>query len=551
MKQLLIATATLVGSSVGQYQKSCNSNFDRLFAGPADVRSNAKTGDIYTDRTFYRMEQLFWNYWTDKDEQAEFVEAYRSKHIDFVRLADKYPAQRLWDGTPAREDVMQGEHAHQSINSALSALSQYPQYIERLFVTKEANEAGAYLVNLYFRAKPWTISIDDHVAWDLEHDGPWFSQVDGDKIWAILLEKAFAKAKGTYSFVVHETTANSLRALTGAPVEVHDVTEENLGRVWLKMEQSQRNGYAMTVHSRDDLQDGGIMNSCGLEKDNAYQVLTIFDLFVYKLVILRSVKGTSIESYVKRWNFRDTKNWYQTFIDMIPGGINPFSSWKKGIFFMESVDFATCFDEVSVVHLRDGYENNWYDMFDDWGWPMEVQVEVPERSGDLYFGVETYPLSMYRPACMRNGNPSVTLKLYQNDVEIAEQIYEPTMVQHILVKEQAYNAKDIFKMNAVWTWTGQEYSRAYTFWVYSGQNLELKDWRERSYEWYRDGDQPNEVFWSNSYRAEEPPREWKPKYFGPKALPEVIEGADDFWHGVELFWNNFLVVFWWWRLYPY
>ena len=95
MKQLLFATATLIGSSVGQYQKSCNSNFERLFAGPADVRNNVKTGEIYTDLTFYRMEQLFWNYWSDKDEQREFVEAYKSRHVDFVRLADKYPAQNM------------------------------------------------------------------------------------------------------------------------------------------------------------------------------------------------------------------------------------------------------------------------------------------------------------------------------------------------------------------------------------------------------------------------------------------------------------------------
>lgn len=100
----------------------------------------------------------------------------------------------------------------------------------------------------------------------------------------------------------------------------------------------------MTVQTKIDKEDHEGFNECGLEKNSAYHVMEVFDLFVYKLVILRSPKGTSIESYNKRWNFRDTKNWYQTFIDMVPGGINPLSSWKQGIFFMQSEDFATCFD---------------------------------------------------------------------------------------------------------------------------------------------------------------------------------------------------------------
>lgn len=37
-------------------------------------------------------------------------------------------------------------------------------------------------------------------------------------IWPVLLEKAFAKMKGTYSFIDSKNAVTGLRALTGAPV---------------------------------------------------------------------------------------------------------------------------------------------------------------------------------------------------------------------------------------------------------------------------------------------------------------------------------------------
>lgn len=209
----------------------------------------------------------------------------------------------------------------------MSALAEFPEFIKRLFIIDKANPAGAYLTTLYIRGKPWTFSIDDQIAWDKEHKKPWFSQINNNHIWAALLEKTFAKMIGTYSFIVNENSATAFRALTGSPVDVIPINQNAFGDVWNRINQGDKKGYAMTVRSRNDGTPGKL-NSCGLEKNTAYHILMQFDLFVYKLVILRSPKGTSIESYNKRWNFRDTKNWYVTFIDMVPGGINPLSSWK-------------------------------------------------------------------------------------------------------------------------------------------------------------------------------------------------------------------------------
>jgi hypothetical protein len=130
-------------------------------------------------------------------------------------------------------------------------------------------------------------------------------------------------------------------------------------------------------------------------------VITTFRLNDNEMVMMRYPKGTDIGSYNRRWNFRDTKNWIQTYIDQVPFGINPLTAWKKGYLFIESRDLFTCFKEVSIAHKRDeeGYTNNWYDVDDDWGSLWDFYVTVPRRAGDLYFGVESYYSSMYPLSC--------------------------------------------------------------------------------------------------------------------------------------------------------
>ena len=93
--------------------------------------------------------------------------------------------------------------------ASLSALGKKPEAVKNLFITKEVNKVGLYTLKLYIRGKPWLITIDDSLQF--ENDTfihRWFTGVQPNallarpsdqypSLWALLLEKAFAKYLGT------------------------------------------------------------------------------------------------------------------------------------------------------------------------------------------------------------------------------------------------------------------------------------------------------------------------------------------------------------------
>ena len=82
---------------------------------------------------------------------------------------------------------------------------------------------GVYVIQLYIRGKPWLIEIDDNLLVEYTQDG-WFQFkfADIDKhqkaFWPLLVEKAWAKVKGSYASAEQGQPENALSALLGAPV---------------------------------------------------------------------------------------------------------------------------------------------------------------------------------------------------------------------------------------------------------------------------------------------------------------------------------------------
>ena len=64
----------------------------------------------------------------------------------------------------------------------------------------------------------WTnIVVDDYFP--CFNNTTAFSRANGDELWVLLLEKAYAKAYGSYEIIEGGNPAFALRDLTGAPYE--------------------------------------------------------------------------------------------------------------------------------------------------------------------------------------------------------------------------------------------------------------------------------------------------------------------------------------------
>lgn len=295
--------------------------------------------------------------------------------------------------------------------SALASLSDHPNILKRLFCNRKqtVNDAGVYCIRLFLRGKPWMLTIDDDIAFDNTTDKLYFSKANNNVIWPVLLEKAFAKMKGTYSFIDSKSAVTGLRALTGSPVFTYTFAGTKLSSedIFKVIKSALDKRYMANMVTYEGKQ--GELNGCGLPMSQSFQIVSTFSLDNNLMTMLRYPKGTDISNYNRRWNHRDTKMWIQSYIDQVPLGINPLTAWKKGYLFIESRDLFTCFKEVSIAHNRDGegYSNNWYDVENDLGGKTDFNLRVPARDGDLYFSVESYYPSMYPISCTDYQLPSV------------------------------------------------------------------------------------------------------------------------------------------------
>jgi hypothetical protein len=86
--------------------------------------------------------------------------------------------------------------------------------------------------------------VDDFFPCDLGE--PAFSHANGNELWVMLIEKAWAKVHGSYERIEAGLAENVFRDLTGAPTSVsycdHDEDE-----LWAAMKEAEMNGWVMAA----------------------------------------------------------------------------------------------------------------------------------------------------------------------------------------------------------------------------------------------------------------------------------------------------------------
>jgi hypothetical protein len=110
--------------------------------------------------------------------------------------------------------------------ASLSALAEYPTMIKDIFLTKVKNKAGIHAVTFYIRGKPWVVDVDDSMLFMWPNvRKPKLKMAQPSKtgeMWAPIIEKAWAKVKGSYQNADGGLIENGLRALTGSPVYIYE-----------------------------------------------------------------------------------------------------------------------------------------------------------------------------------------------------------------------------------------------------------------------------------------------------------------------------------------
>lgn len=147
----------------------------------------------------------------------------------------------LFEGKIEAKDILQGALGDCWLLAAMATLSEHEGAIARLFLSHEVDPRGKYYIRLYDpQVTAWkVVAIDDRVPCEADPhavdgvrrgvDG-WpearYARPHGKEIWAMLLEKAFAKLCGSYAAIEAGITEWGILCMTGGSAWRYEVTDQ-------------------------------------------------------------------------------------------------------------------------------------------------------------------------------------------------------------------------------------------------------------------------------------------------------------------------------------
>lgn len=169
-------------------------------------------------------------------------------------------------------DIKQGLLGDCYFLCSLSSLAERPYLIKRLFETKTYQSNGLYSIWLNIDGEWRNFVVDDFIP--CKHGKPAFSRAQGNELWVLLLEKAYAKAYGSYYKIEGGNPAVALRDLTGAPYQNFDSKDADLMFQFLITHDKGGKGDILTCYT-ESTKVREEQTSVGLYAGHAYSILDV------------------------------------------------------------------------------------------------------------------------------------------------------------------------------------------------------------------------------------------------------------------------------------
>ena len=227
--------------------------------------------------------------------------------------------------------------------SCLSVLAEHEDRIKRLFVSQTVNEYGIYSMKICKNGEWREVVIDDRIPCAL--GSPAFSRSNGDELWVLLLEKAWAKLHNSYERIEAGFAEHVLRDFTGAPTQVLSHDDDEL---WETLLECEKKRYLMAASAGTTKASKTLLESMGLIGNHSYGILDIRPIQILdeqsdeiideKLIKLRNPWGDF--EWTGDWS-DNSSNWTDPLKKQLG-----WTSEDDGTFWMSFNDFCHYFSRV-------------------------------------------------------------------------------------------------------------------------------------------------------------------------------------------------------------
>ncbi|CAG9329557.1 unnamed protein product [Blepharisma stoltei] len=290
----------------------------------------------------------------DKEPFDQLVHWRRPNEFFIVDYGEGLKDPRIFSEEIEPYDVRQGQLGDSWFMSALASLAERPALIERLFITKQVNSIGIYRIKLCKNGEWVTVTIDDYFPC-FPMGQPIFSRANGNELWVLILEKAYAKLHGHYYLLKGGFANEGLIDLTGCPTaqfHFHDEDIQKLiesGQFWLMIKDFDEEGYILSASTQgeerwNEVNFLGTLEA-GLLPGHAYTILSIKEAQGNLLINLRNPWG-KID-----WN-GDWSDGSAEWTAAMKRELNPVFDEDNGNFWMNFDDFIQHFSTLNVCRVK-------------------------------------------------------------------------------------------------------------------------------------------------------------------------------------------------------
>lgn len=261
---------------------------------------------------------------------------------------------QLFRGQPRADDVQQGELGDCWFLSSLAALAEFQdgRWVRALLPGQESiSPYGAYLVRLCIGGRWRNVLVDDRFP--CIGGGSYYVQLaycatNMLQLWASLIEKAFAKACGSYEAIVGGEAGEALTILTGWPCTLIRFYREDFDQdiLWATLCSSRDTQFLMTCSTAEVKTE----DVSSLVPFHVYSLITVFDVQDANNMPVRLLKIRNPHTKLKwqgAWSDASDE-WTPTLREELgcPEGGSP------AVFFMSLRDFLQRFAHCTICRIR-------------------------------------------------------------------------------------------------------------------------------------------------------------------------------------------------------
>ncbi|CAI5442119.1 unnamed protein product [Caenorhabditis angaria] len=285
----------------------------------------------------------------EKEEKNQIVDSIQWIEPNHIVTDDDGPWTVLNNPTPS--DIEQSALVGDCwLMCAMAVIAERPNILDDIFPSKEYSLQGVYRVKLCIEGEWKIIIVDDYLPC---YEGNEMAMAVGrrNQLWVPLIEKAAAKAVGSYAMLHGALVTQGLSMLTGAACDHYSTPEDeaDVETFWGRLISAKFSGFIMccSIGKDGEIKDEEL-RAKGLLENHAYSILDVDDQYGFRLLRIRNPWGRFV------WNGDWSNNWPNWPAEMRDNLLTN-RIQETGAFWIELGDFIKMFESVTICKLR----SNW------------------------------------------------------------------------------------------------------------------------------------------------------------------------------------------------